>query len=85
MINKNRGTRETTGQAYIRWISAVCGPPHPARTPLLAEARTKHRPRTRPAGLRRVMLAGGLVAAMAAGVIAVQTFNSSAPASAAGS
>lgn len=30
------------------------------------------------------MLAGGLVAAMTAGVIAVQTFNSSAPASAAG-
>lgn len=55
----------------------------PARTALLAEARTKRRPRTRPAGLRRVMLAGGLVAAMTAGVIAVQTFNSSAPASAA--
>ncbi|MGW4795745.1 CU044_5270 family protein [Nonomuraea sp. NPDC004297] len=63
--------------------------PHPtadrlssARTALLAEARTKRRPRTR-AGLRRLVLAGGLVAAMTAGVIAVQTFNPSAPASAA--
>ncbi|MEZ7125406.1 CU044_5270 family protein [Nonomuraea sp. AD125B] len=51
----------------------------PARTALLAEARTKRRP----VGLRRVSLAGGLVAAMAAGVIAVQTFGSAAPASAA--
>lgn len=55
----------------------------PARTALLAEARTKRRPRARAAGLRRLMLAGGLVAAMTAGVIAVQTFNPSAPASAA--
>ncbi|GAA3519956.1 hypothetical protein FHR32_001413 [Streptosporangium album] len=53
----------------------------PARTALLAEARTKRRPRA--AGLRRLMLAGGLVAAMTAGVIAVQTFNPSAPVSAA--
>ncbi|SPL90038.1 unnamed protein product [[Actinomadura] parvosata subsp. kistnae] len=55
----------------------------PARTALLAEARTKRRSRPRAIGLRRVMLAGGLVAAMTAGVIAVQTFSSSAPASAA--
>ncbi|MEV0629457.1 CU044_5270 family protein [Nonomuraea wenchangensis] len=55
----------------------------PARTALLAEARTKRHPRIRPAVLRRVSLAGGLVTAMAAGVIAVQTFGSSAPASAA--
>lgn len=55
----------------------------PARTALLAEARTKRRPRARPAGLRRLMLAGGLVAAMTAGVIAVQTFKPAAPASAA--
>ncbi|MGW4641658.1 CU044_5270 family protein [Sphaerisporangium sp. NPDC004334] len=55
----------------------------PARTALLAEARTKRRALARPAGLRRVMLAGGLVAAMTAGAITVQTFNSSAPASAA--
>ncbi|MGI5493715.1 CU044_5270 family protein [Microtetraspora malaysiensis] len=55
----------------------------PARTALLAEARTQRRPRARAAGLRRLMLAGGLVAAMTAGVIAVQTFNASAPASAA--
>ncbi|MEU4227623.1 CU044_5270 family protein [Nonomuraea sp. NPDC026600] len=55
----------------------------PARTALLAEARTKRRPRARAAGLRRLMLAGGLVAAMTAGVITVQTFNPSAPASAA--
>ncbi|MEU7861050.1 CU044_5270 family protein [Nonomuraea sp. NPDC049141] len=53
----------------------------PARTALLAEAHTKRRPRA--VGLRRLMLAGGLVAAMTAGVIAVQTFNTSAPASAA--
>ncbi|SEG99765.1 hypothetical protein SAMN05444920_11441 [Nonomuraea solani] len=66
------------------------GKPHPtadrlapARTALLAEARTKRRLWARPAGLRRVMLAGGLVAAMTAGAIAVQTFNPSAPASAA--
>ncbi|GAA1720318.1 CU044_5270 family protein [Nonomuraea bangladeshensis] len=51
----------------------------PARTALLAEARTKRRP----VALRRVSLAGGLVAAMAAGVIAVQTFGSAAPADAA--
>ncbi|TQS28050.1 CU044_5270 family protein [Microbispora sp. KK1-11] len=57
----------------------------PARTALLAEARTKRRPwtRTRTVGLRRLMLAGGLVAAMAGGVIAVQTLTPSAPASAA--
>ncbi|MGP4104663.1 CU044_5270 family protein [Nonomuraea sp. KM90] len=55
----------------------------PARAALLAEARTKRRPRARVAGLRRVMLAGGLVAAMTAGVIAVQTFRPAAPASAA--
>ncbi|MEU4511203.1 CU044_5270 family protein [Nonomuraea wenchangensis] len=55
----------------------------PARSALLAEARTKRRPWARPVGLRRVSLAGGLVAAMAAGVIVVQTFGSSAPASAA--
>jgi hypothetical protein len=54
-----------------------------ARTNLLAEARTKRRPRARTADLRRLMLAGGLVAAMTAGVIAVQTVNPSAPASAA--
>ncbi|WP_433237346.1 CU044_5270 family protein [Streptosporangium sp. CA-135522] len=53
----------------------------PARTALLAEARAKRRPRA--AGLRRLMLAGGLVAAMAAGVIVVQTFKPAAPASAA--
>ncbi|MEU6797485.1 CU044_5270 family protein [Nonomuraea wenchangensis] len=53
----------------------------PARTALLTEARAKRlRSRT---GLRRVSLAGGLVAAMAAGVVVVQTFGSSAPASAA--
>ncbi|MFF3669795.1 CU044_5270 family protein [Microtetraspora malaysiensis] len=55
----------------------------PARTALLAEARTKRRPRARAIGLRRLMLAGGLVAAMTVGAIAVQTFNPSAPASAA--
>ncbi|MFC5825503.1 CU044_5270 family protein [Nonomuraea insulae] len=55
----------------------------PARTALLAEARTKRRPRARVVGLRRLMLAGGLVAAMTAGVITVQTLNPSAPASAA--
>ncbi|MFI6798182.1 CU044_5270 family protein [Streptosporangium canum] len=55
----------------------------PARTALLAEARTERRPRARAIGLRRVMLAGGLVAAMTAGVIAVQTFKPAAPASAA--
>ncbi|MFI6298543.1 CU044_5270 family protein [Nonomuraea sp. NPDC050790] len=55
----------------------------PARAALLAEARTKRPPRTRRAGRRRAMLAGGMVAAMSAGVIAVQTFNSSTPASAA--
>ncbi|MFF0868907.1 CU044_5270 family protein [Nonomuraea sp. NPDC003560] len=53
----------------------------PARTALLAEARTKRR--FRPAGPRRLVPAAGLVAAMAAGVIVVQTVNSSAPASAA--
>ncbi|GLW09789.1 hypothetical protein Misp01_49180 [Microtetraspora sp. NBRC 13810] len=50
-----------------------------ARTALLAEARAKRRPRA--AGLRRLVLAGGLVAAMTTGVIVVQTFNSAAPAS----
>ncbi|MEV4457655.1 hypothetical protein [Microbispora sp. NPDC049633] len=55
----------------------------PARTALLAEARAKRRPRARAAGLRRLMPAGGLVAAMAAGTIAVQTLTPSAPASAA--
>ncbi|MGV9533087.1 CU044_5270 family protein [Streptosporangium sandarakinum] len=55
----------------------------PARTALLAEARTKRRPRARRVGLRRMTLAGGLVAAMTAGVIAVQTFKPAAPASAA--
>ncbi|WP_433221535.1 CU044_5270 family protein [Microtetraspora malaysiensis] len=55
----------------------------PARTALLAEARTKRRPRARATGLRRLMLAGGLVAAMTVGAIAVQTFTPSAPASAA--
>ncbi|MBG0831469.1 CU044_5270 family protein [Planomonospora sp. ID67723] len=55
----------------------------PARTALLAEARTKRRPRARAAGLRRLMLAGALVAATTAGAIAVQTFNPAAPASAA--
>ncbi|WP_067136480.1 CU044_5270 family protein [Microtetraspora malaysiensis] len=55
----------------------------PARTALLAEARTKRRPRARAIGLRRLMLAGSLVAAMTVGVITVQTFNPSAPASAA--
>ncbi|GAA2310135.1 CU044_5270 family protein [Nonomuraea roseoviolacea subsp. roseoviolacea] len=55
----------------------------PARTALLAEARTKRRLRARAIGLRRLMLAGGLVAAMTAGVITVQTFNPSTPASAA--
>ncbi|MER5424010.1 CU044_5270 family protein [Streptosporangium roseum] len=53
----------------------------PARTALLAEARTKRRPRARRVGLRRLMLAGGLVAAMTAGAIVVQTFNPSVPAS----
>ncbi|MFI7694587.1 CU044_5270 family protein [Nonomuraea sp. NPDC049655] len=53
----------------------------PARAALLAEARTKRR--FRPAGPRRLVPAAGLVAAMAAGVIVVQTVNSSAPASAA--
>ncbi|MBB4914900.1 CU044_5270 family protein [Streptosporangium saharense] len=55
----------------------------PARAALLAEARTERRPRARKVGLRRVMLAGGLVAAMTAGAIAVQTFKPAAPASAA--
>ncbi|MGW5261294.1 CU044_5270 family protein [Microbispora sp. NPDC004025] len=55
----------------------------PARTALLAEARAKRRPRARAAGLRRLMPAGGLVAAMTAGTIAVQTLTPSAPASAA--
>ncbi|MET8390059.1 CU044_5270 family protein [Streptosporangium canum] len=44
---------------------------------------TKRRPRARRVGLRRVMLAGGLVAAMTAGAIAVQAFRPAAPASAA--
>ncbi|SDQ55597.1 CU044_5270 family protein [Thermostaphylospora chromogena] len=55
----------------------------PARAALLAEARTTRRPRARAVGLRRLMLAGGLVAAMTAGAIVVQTLNPSAPASAA--
>lgn len=55
----------------------------PARAALLAEARAKRRPRAQVAGLRRVMLAGGLVAAITAGVITVQAFNPAAPASAA--
>ncbi|MFC4062721.1 CU044_5270 family protein [Planomonospora corallina] len=55
----------------------------PARTALLAETRTERRPWARAVGLRRLMLAGGLVAATAAGAIAVQTFDPSAPASAA--
>ncbi|GAA3643971.1 hypothetical protein GCM10022224_003030 [Nonomuraea antimicrobica] len=55
----------------------------PARTALLTEARTTRRPRARAAGVRRLLLAGGLVAAMTAGAIAVQTFNPLAPASAA--
>lgn len=53
----------------------------PARAALLAEARAKRRPRV--IGLRRLVLAGGLVAAMTAGAIVVQTMNPSAPASAA--
>ncbi|MEV4285895.1 CU044_5270 family protein [Nonomuraea bangladeshensis] len=55
----------------------------PARTALLTEARTKRQPRARRIGLRRLMLAGGLVASMTAGAIAVQTFKPAAPASAA--
>ncbi|SDI00134.1 hypothetical protein SAMN05421505_1305 [Sinosporangium album] len=55
----------------------------PARAALLAEARMKQRPRGRAVGLWRLMLAGGLVAATTAGVIAVQTVNFSAPVSAA--
>lgn len=55
----------------------------PARAALLAEARTKRRFRLGAAGVRRLVPAAGLVAAMAAGVIVVQTVNSSAPASAA--
>ena len=65
----------------------------PARTALLAEARAnearadearaKRRPRARMAGLPRLLLAGGLVAATVAGVIVVQAFSPSAPASAA--
>lgn len=55
----------------------------PARTALLAQARTERQPRARAAGLRRLMLAGGLVAAMAGGAILVQTLTPSAPASAA--
>ncbi|MED7931226.1 CU044_5270 family protein [Nonomuraea sp. LP-02] len=75
---------ERTDLAELRDLFA--GQPHPtaerlapARTALLAEARTKRRP----VRLRRVSPAGGLVAAMAAGVVAVQTFGSAAPASAA--
>lgn len=56
----------------------------PARTALLAEARAKRRPRrARVAGLPRLLLAGGLVAAAAAGAVAFQAFTPSAPASAA--
>ncbi|MER6582859.1 CU044_5270 family protein [Nonomuraea sp. NPDC001023] len=55
----------------------------PARAALLAEARTKRRLRLRAARLRRLVPAAGLAAAMAAGVIVVQTVNSSAPANAA--